>query len=263
MKINYVSDLHLEGGLNKEFTLPGGDILLLVGDIIVIKKMISNYQGYFDCVDPFNRILAPQFNKYKNVYAILGNHEHYHGEFTNTLNLYRNLTKKYKNFQILNNKVIELKPGLKLFGGTLWTDYNGGNVEAKIIASQYLNDHRLISYKNNGYFTPDHAEKINIKTTKLIFNLVNNSEDKWIIMTHHSPSMKGCHPRYGIDNLNYAFHNTNLDDWIRKHPQIKVMVHGHTHDSCDYYIGDTHVLCNPKGYGNENKQFDPKKQFEI
>lgn len=36
-------------------------------------------------------------------------------------------------------------------------------------------------------------------------------------------------------------------------------VHGHTHDSFDYMIGSTRVLCNPRGYIPEeaNKQFDP------
>ena len=35
-------------------------------------------------------------------------------------------------------------------------------------------------------------------------------------------------------------------------------VHGHTHDSCDYQVGVTRVVCNPRGYEDENKRFDPE-----
>jgi len=31
-------------------------------------------------------------------------------------------------------------------------------------------------------------------------------------------------------------------------PQIKLWVHGHTHDPYDYVIGETRVVCNPRGY---------------
>lgn len=32
---------------------------------------------------------------------------------------------------------------------------------------------------------------------------------------------------------------------------------GHTHDSFDYKVSETRVICNPKGYGSENKDFNP------
>jgi hypothetical protein len=34
-------------------------------------------------------------------------------------------------------------------------------------------------------------------------------------------------------------------------------VHGHTHDSYDYWVGSTRVVCNPRGYDDENIAFDP------
>lgn len=35
-------------------------------------------------------------------------------------------------------------------------------------------------------------------------------------------------------------------------------VHGHTHDSCDYELGATRIVCNPRGYEDENSAFDPE-----
>jgi methylphosphotriester-DNA--protein-cysteine methyltransferase len=44
-------------------------------------------------------------------------------------------------------------------------------------------------------------------------------------------------------------------------------VHGHTHDSFDYVVNGTRVLCNPRGYAkdgvNENVRFDPDLLVEV
>ena len=40
----------------------------------------------------------------------------------------------------------------------------------------------------------------------------------------------------------------------------KLIVHGHTHDACDYMIGETRVVCHPRGYPNEQpwyKDYQP------
>ena len=86
---------------------------------------------------------------------------------------------------------------------------------------------------------------------------------------YHAPSFKSKHPRYkDSDPLNFSYYSA-LDLLIMDHPQIKVWVHGHTHESHDYKIGETRILCNPRGYstlGNhdqENKNFDINKSFEV
>ena len=40
-------------------------------------------------------------------------------------------------------------------------------------------------------------------------------------------------------------------------------VHGHVHNSSDYRIGDTRIVCNPHGYGNENPDFDGALVVEV
>jgi predicted phosphodiesterase len=42
-------------------------------------------------------------------------------------------------------------------------------------------------------------------------------------------------------------------------------IHGHTHVSQDYRIGNTRVICNPRGYaGYElNPAFDPRLIIEV
>ena len=45
-------------------------------------------------------------------------------------------------------------------------------------------------------------------------------------------------------------YSSNLDDFIINNPKIKTWIHGHTHESFDYMIGSTQIVCNPRGYIN-------------
>jgi hypothetical protein len=49
-----------------------------------------------------------------------------------------------------------------------------------------------------------------------------------------------------------------MEDFILQH-QPRLWIHGHTHESFDYKIGKTRVVCNPRGYAaiEENKGFRP------
>jgi len=44
---------------------------------------------------------------------------------------------------------------------------------------------------------------------------------------------------------------------------VKLWIHGHTHDSFDYNIGDTRVVCNPVGYYKENDTWKKDLVIEI
>ena len=52
-------------------------------------------------------------------------------------------------------------------------------------------------------------------------------------------------------------YSSDLDSFIINHPQIKLWTHGHTHDVFDYVIGETRIVCNPRGYhGYEQRASD-------
>ena len=48
---------------------------------------------------------------------------------------------------------------------------------------------------------------------------------------------------------------------------VDLWVHGHTHDSFDYRVGATRVVCNPRGYVRdgvqENAHFDPALVVDV
>ena len=81
------------------------------------------------------------------------------------------------------------------------------------------------------------------------------------------PSFKSIAEKYKNLSLNGAF-ASNLDELVKK---SFMWFHGHTHSSIDYFIDDTRVLCNPRGYckkgydyiKRENKKFDDNLIIDI
>ena len=86
-----------------------------------------------------------------------------------------------------------------------------------------------------------------------------------MVITHHAPSPKSIHPRFADSLLNACFVSDaeRLIDGSR----ARLWIHGHTHDSFDYCLNGTRVVCNPRGYArngvNENPLFDANFLVEI
>ena len=86
-----------------------------------------------------------------------------------------------------------------------------------------------------------------------------------VVITHHAPSPASIHPRFADSPLNACFVSNagHLADGRR----VRLWIHGHTHDSFDYEVNGTRVLCNPRGYAkdgvNENAAFDPQLVVEV
>ena len=94
-----------------------------------------------------------------------------------------------------------------------------------------------------------------------------------VVITHHAPSYRSNimlnGERFIPDSrpdIQDAYMN-NLDDFILEHQSnLKLWIHGHLHNSADYMIGNTRVICNPRGRGSieeKNPDFDPALTVEI
>lgn len=67
-----------------------------------------------------------------------------------------------------------------------------------------------------------------------------------IVVTHHLPAMGSVPERFKKDPTNCYFLSDVSDTILAKKPTL--WIHGHTHDSCDYVLGGTRVICNPQDY---------------
>lgn len=280
MKFYLVDDMHLEFSGFKLPSDPEGT-LLLAGDICcpVVFKEGRTDQKSLKLVPRFRQFFEDASNGFKKVYYIAGNHEYYHGYWEDTHDFMR-LAIKDTNITILNKEWVDLGDDIHLYGATFWTDFNKNDPNVMNAAQYGLNDYRLVHTirdasipyaRRNSVLTPDMVYAEHLEARKALENgLAVRKGKKVVVMTHHAPSMSSSHPRYGgtSDPLNWAY-CSELDQFVIDNPTIKFWVHGHTHDSHDYMLGSTHVLCNPRGYSyvdnavGENHKFKPDLNFEV
>jgi Icc-related predicted phosphoesterase len=95
-------------------------------------------------------------------------------------------------------------------------------------------------------------------------DIVTREPSSYIVVGHHCPSELSVAAVYKGNLLNAAF-RSSLDAFIEARPQIKLWLHGHTHYNFNYWIGDTRVICNPRGYidHEECANWFQLKYFEV
>jgi hypothetical protein len=163
--------------------------------------------------------------------------------------------------------------GVRFLGTTLWTDFMlFGESEKRAAAIQealkFMRDFSRIRIDDadERLFSPaDSAALFDIHARWLDRKLAEPYAGPTVVITHHAPSRKSIHPRFADSLLNACFVSDaeRLADGTR----ACLWVHGHTHDSFDYVLNGTRVVCNPRGYAqdgvNENPQFDANFLVEI
>jgi len=276
MRINLMSDLHLEFA---DLTLPGGDVLILSGDVCEaknIKKAMYNkdmvmleHESTDRRPDRFFRFLEEECSKYQEVIYVMGNHEHYGFQYQKTrAHIAEQLP---DNIHLLENATHSIED-IVFVGATLWTDMNKGDALTRYHLSQSMNDYRQVTMFNevkNVYhrLTPEKTETDHHKSKRFIKETVEaNPTSKFVVVTHHSPSKLSIKPKYQGDHLMNGGYSSDLSEFILDHPQIRVWTHGHTHDFFDYTVGETRILCNPRGYKyyeDRAEEFDPKFGFDV
>jgi Icc-related predicted phosphoesterase len=97
-------------------------------------------------------------------------------------------------------------------------------------------------------------------------NIVTQDKTKtYVVVTHHAPSGESVAECYKGDTLMNGAFASDLSELIMDRPQIKLWTHGHMHNMSNYWVGDTRVVCNPRGYINyeSNAQFFQLKYLEV
>jgi Icc-related predicted phosphoesterase len=266
MKIAVCSDLHLEfGGITLE-NPNGADVLVLSGDICVAADLRS--RDPYDIMntaktDLFFELMNSCSKNFANTVYIMGNHEHYHGDFAKSTDIIRNHLKAYDNIHFLDKECITIND-VTFIGGTLWTDMNKEDPLTMHSMSGMMNDYRgvknssrMVSFKDEdgkfhereSRFCPEDSVEDHKKMLGYIQSVIEGKHDqKFVVVGHHAPSKLSTHPRYKDAAMMNGAYSSDLSEYIMDHPQIKLWTHGHTHEDFDYMIGSTRIICNPRGY---------------
>lgn len=267
MKINYMSDLHLEFDDSFRVTNESNaDILCLVGDIFVAADLLRPPQSTkYSTGLAIKEFLKEASALYTHVILIMGNHEHYHGILSETPKLIKATIEDLKltNVHLLDKEYIVIDDYL-FFGSTLWTDFNKNSYLSMYTAEHTMNDYRQITRNAKDYrkitseiILQEHVSTKEKLTEALALGLPT------IVLSHHAPSPESVHPHYKDDLIMNTLYHSDLELFIANHPNILIWFHGHTHSTFDYYIEGTRVLANPKGYYDENPTFDKNKVVEL
>jgi Icc-related predicted phosphoesterase len=244
--ITYISDLHLEldsksKGYSHIINSKKSDIIVLAGDIATGTNAL-----------PFIKHLIKL--GYQVVY-VLGNHEFYGFDMDDIINKWYQLSNDIPELHFLNNDTKEIM-GVNFFGSTLWTSLNTKEVSEPI---DFFVRHSI--KESNDFFaipkfTPDIMRMLHFNSVEKLKLFIDSDLNNKVCVFHYCPSFKSVHPRYYYNKIqNYMFY-TELGDLI-SYSDIKYAIHGHTHDSFDYLIYNTNVLCNPRGYKDLN-MINPK-----
>jgi Icc-related predicted phosphoesterase len=271
MIVHLVSDLHLD--VSGHLELPGGDVLILAGDICEAKelskefhstKLMDRKPGAFPCHDFFEF----EVPKYKKVFYVLGNHEHYRGRLDKTQSLLESMMPP--NVTILEDQVVEYE-GVMFMGATLWTDMNKGDPITVHSIKSFMNDYKVIQnfYPAKSLYhklTPEHTVAIHRKTKQYFKAVLEMNRDKpFVVITHMAPSYMSINEKFKHDHTMNGGYASDMSEFILDNENIKVWVHGHMHDPVDYMIGETRVISNPRGYlpWEEGNGFEPGLYFEV
>jgi len=282
MKINVISDLHLEFA---DLELPGGDVLILSGDVCEAKHVKAEYDvncilneggpstGNFKRSDRYTRFFHEECTKYNKVFYVAGNHEHYGYTYHKTIPHLKDMMPA--NVTVLEKEAVEYN-GVLFLGGTLWTDMNNFDQLTLYHMKSMMNDYRQITMLNEAKsvyhrLVPEHTTTEHVRTKELFkFYLEENRRRETplpvVVLTHHAPSKLSTHPHYADDTIMNGAYSSDLSEFILDNPEIQLWTHGHTHHTFEYKIGDTTIMCNPRGYsGYESRaqEFDPTFGFEI
>jgi len=245
MKIQYLSDLHLEfhnddgkwfidNVLSPICEEEKPDVLVIAGDLAIYSMLDS----------AFSQLCS----LYKDVVYVAGNHEFYYSSFDNTRQILYKISKNHGNFHFLDNSTVIIG-SQRFIGCTLWFRYNQNNV----LYQNSMNDFHIIDKFTNYIYTENENS---------IKFLNDNIKQNDIVITHHLPAAQCIDSCYRNSRMN-RFYMCDMEDVIMD-TSPSHWIFGHTHSSYSGIIGSTQLHCNAYGYRfmNINDNFNPRRFIE-
>ncbi len=258
LRVQVLSDLHHEHLRAKGICYiellkidPSADVVVLAGDID-------------NDLEARDLLLALAARGHHVVY-VLGNHEGYNArDWFQMVAEFRALADGHEKIHFLHQSSCVISD-VEFVGATLWTEgiLKGQEGIADLAAANAQNEMpdfkrikaggKLLTFRQtNEWFCKD---------IQYIDQALSNSRAaKKVVVTHHLPSRASLAERHRGSLLNVAFVSDVPEDILMK---ADLCIHGHTHSSCDYLVGDTRVVCNPRGYPRGSHAFENEHFIET
>jgi Calcineurin-like phosphoesterase len=258
MRIQLLSDLHLETETFDPAPQPGADLLVLAGDIDSSWRALDRFAGW----------PTP-------VLFVAGNHEFDGRELDHAWPALGERCARL-GFTLLerDHVVLDAPDGrrIRFIGTVRWCDFDAfgpARQAAALRAGSYFQ--RVMGATQGG--APFDADAVRREAlacrTWLAAALAEAPAGRWdatVAITHFAPSLRSADPRYGARNGTASFCNAD-DDLL---PGAVLWLHGHLHCRHDYEVRHadgrrTRVVCQARGLAGkaEDAGYDAAKLITL
>ncbi len=258
MKLQLLSDLHLESEDFEPEPAPGAELLVLAGDI---DSRWAGYQRFAGWPVP--------------VLVVAGNHEFDGRELTQAWPEFRSMCTQL-GFTLLERESTLLRDAcgevIRFVGTIRWCDFDvfgaAGRARAEKAGGYFQ---RVMQATRGG--APFDAAAVRDEGLAcrrwLEAELAAAPRGRWqrtVVITHFAPSLKSADPRYGLQPGTASFCNAD-DDLIAR---AGTWLHGHLHCRHDYRIdrpgrAPTRVICQARGLAKRGEAdgCDTQRLIEV
>ena len=272
--IRVISDIHADVNKDKNYIFDFGNDLVVncgdtAGDCETTKAWVKafmkrgvlvpgNHLGYSPAVPELDGV--ENIEEYKAPIHFFNTRD---GQISNLMH-YLN---SHEYVSLLSNHMIE-REGIIFMGNTLYTDFKlfGEENQASCMmeAARGMNDFKLIhTIQKEGVgkkkivtFSPENYVRLFKVCRGYLDNRLKALRKKHnrkpiVVVTHHMPLPYCVADKYKNSPLSAAF-ASDMRDFIKEYPEIRLWCSGHTHDPYDFIYNETRFVCEPWGYYNEN-----------
>jgi Calcineurin-like phosphoesterase len=253
MKLQLLSDLHLETETFQAEPAPGAEALILAGDIDATWEGLAQFAGW-----PVPVLFVP------------GNHE-YDGRDVDGAHAALRERCEQLGFTFLARAQTVLPDAqgrrIRFLGATRWSDFDAFGPEQRercMRAGQYFV--RVMRATRAGQpFDPAAIREWGLACREYLHTALRQPAlgqwDATVVVTHFAPSLKSADPRYGRQPGTASF--CNNDEALL--PLAQAWLHGHLHCRHEYVLNGCRVVCHARGLVGKGEAVghDPLRLIDV
>lgn len=256
MRLQLLSDLHLETEHFDPVPVPGADLLVLAGDIDSTWEGLARFAGW-----PVPVIL------------VAGNHEFDRRELDTAWPALRERCGQLGLRLIERERHVVTSPDgrrIRFVGTTRWCDFElfgpGRRVKTERAGEFFARVMRSTQHGEPFDAAAVRREALACRAWLADELACSGDWDATVAITHFGPSLRSADPRYGDQPGTASFCNAD-DDLL---PHADLWIHGHLHCRHDYRVAhpdgrETRVVCNARGHGHKNESdgYDGARTVDV